>query len=59
MMRTAVNVTGDAAVSCVIARSEGALDRAVFLSDAEDVAGAQPVEGAAAGPSAPADGRAP
>jgi DAACS family dicarboxylate/amino acid:cation (Na+ or H+) symporter len=33
MMRTAVNVTGDAATSCVIARSEGALDKAVFDSD--------------------------
>jgi DAACS family dicarboxylate/amino acid:cation (Na+ or H+) symporter len=33
MMRTTVNVTGDAAVSCVIARSEGALDKAVFDSD--------------------------
>jgi len=31
MLRTAVNVTGDAAVTCVVARSEGALDRAVFM----------------------------
>jgi Na+/H+-dicarboxylate symporter len=31
MMRTAVNVLGDAAVSCVIARSEGALNTDVFL----------------------------
>jgi Na+/H+-dicarboxylate symporter len=30
MLRTAVNVTGDAAVTCFIARSEGALDDAVF-----------------------------
>ncbi len=30
MMRTAVNVTGDAAVTSVIARSEGALDTSVF-----------------------------
>jgi DAACS family dicarboxylate/amino acid:cation (Na+ or H+) symporter len=30
MLRTAVNVTGDAAVTCFIARSEGALDEAVF-----------------------------
>jgi len=30
MLRTAVNVTGDAAVSCIVARSEGQLDRAVF-----------------------------
>jgi len=35
MMRTAVNVTGDAAASCVIARSEGALDRTVFDGDAD------------------------
>lgn len=32
MVRTAVNVTGDATASCVIARSEGALDEAVFNS---------------------------
>jgi Na+/H+-dicarboxylate symporter len=30
MLRTAVNVTGDAVVSCIVARSEGQLDRAVF-----------------------------
>jgi Na+/H+-dicarboxylate symporter len=30
MMRTAVNVTGDAAVSCVVARSEQQLDESVF-----------------------------
>ena len=30
MVRTAVNVTGDAVVSCIVARSEGQLDRAVF-----------------------------
>ena len=30
MMRTAVNVTGDSMVSCVVARSEGALDDATF-----------------------------
>ncbi len=30
MMRTACNVTGDCAVSCIVARSEDALDRAVF-----------------------------
>ena len=36
MMRTAVNVTGDAAVTCVIAKSEGSLKRDVFDSDAED-----------------------
>jgi Na+/H+-dicarboxylate symporter len=33
MMRTAVNVLGDAAVSCVIARSEGALNTEIFLGD--------------------------
>jgi Na+/H+-dicarboxylate symporter len=36
MMRTALNVTGDAAVTCVIARTEGALNRDVFQSDVED-----------------------
>jgi DAACS family dicarboxylate/amino acid:cation (Na+ or H+) symporter len=30
MLRTAVNVAGDAAVTCFVARSEGALDRDVF-----------------------------
>ena len=30
MMRTAVNVAGDAMVACVVARSEGQLDRDVF-----------------------------
>ena len=30
MMRTAVNVTGDSVVTCVVARTEGALDLAVF-----------------------------
>ncbi|MFN3715396.1 MAG: dicarboxylate/amino acid:cation symporter [Thiobacillus sp.] len=30
MMRTTVNVTGDAAVSCIIAKSERALDQATF-----------------------------
>jgi len=30
MVRTAVNVTGDAAVSCVVARSEGELDEATY-----------------------------
>ena len=32
MVRTAVNVTGDAAVSCIVAKKEGELDRAVFNS---------------------------
>ena len=30
MMRTVVNVTGDCAVSCIVAKSENALDHAVF-----------------------------
>jgi len=30
MVRTGVNITGDAAVTCIVARSEGQLDRAVF-----------------------------
>ncbi|MGB1883369.1 MAG: dicarboxylate/amino acid:cation symporter [Gammaproteobacteria bacterium] len=30
MMRTACNVTGDCTVSCIVASSEGALDRGVF-----------------------------
>ena len=34
MMRTAVNITGDAAATCVIARSEGCLDTAVFTDPA-------------------------
>ena len=30
MVRTAVNVTGDATVSCIVGDSEGAMDRAIF-----------------------------
>jgi len=30
MLRTAVNVTGDAAVTCVVAKAEGKLDQAIF-----------------------------
>jgi Na+/H+-dicarboxylate symporter len=30
MVRTAVNVLGDAAVSCVVAKGEGRLDESVF-----------------------------
>jgi len=30
MVRTAVNVTGDCTVTCIIARSEGQLDEEVF-----------------------------
>jgi len=33
MVRTAVNVTGDAAVTCIVAKSEGDLDVAVFEGD--------------------------
>jgi len=33
MLRTAVNVTGDAAVSCIVAKSEGQLDLACFESE--------------------------
>ena len=33
MVRTAVNVTGDGAVTCVVARSEGQLDLATFRED--------------------------
>lgn len=36
MVRTAVNVTGDLVVSCVVAKSEGQIDQAVF--DAENPA---------------------
>jgi len=31
MLRTAVNVAGDGAVTCVVAKSEGALDESVFM----------------------------
>ena len=30
MTRTSVNVTGDAMVSCIVGKSEGAFDKAVF-----------------------------
>jgi Na+/H+-dicarboxylate symporter len=30
MLRTAVNITGDAAVSCVVARSENGLSKQIF-----------------------------
>jgi len=33
MVRTAVNVSGDAAISCVVAKSEGQLDEAIFNED--------------------------
>ena len=36
MLRTAVNVTGDATVSCIVANSEGQLDRACFENEQAD-----------------------
>ena len=45
MMRTTVNVTGDCAVSCIVAKSENALDQAVF-----DDPGAGSIEAATARP---------
>ena len=33
MARTAVNVTGDATVTCIVAKSEGRLDSEVFYAD--------------------------
>ena len=35
MVRTAVNVTGDGMVSCVVAKSEAMLDEEVFTGDAD------------------------
>ena len=35
MVRTAVNVTGDASVSCVVAKSEGRLGLETYLADSE------------------------
>ena len=32
MVRTAVNVTGDSAVSCIVAQREGELDEAVYYN---------------------------
>ncbi len=40
MVRTAVNITGDAVVTCTVARSEGALDQSIF--DDPDVVEVQP-----------------
>ena len=37
MVRTAVNVTGDAAVTCIVANSEGQLDQAAFLRPEEEL----------------------
>jgi Na+/H+-dicarboxylate symporter len=33
MVRTAVNVTGDACVSCIVAASEGQLSREIFRGE--------------------------
>ena len=45
MMRTACNVTGDCTVSCIVARSEGALDESVFAdANAGSVDQPTPVE---------------
>jgi Na+/H+-dicarboxylate symporter len=35
MVRTAVNVTGDASVSCIVAVSEGQLSREIFRGESE------------------------
>ncbi len=36
MVRTAVNVTGDASVSCIVAASEGQLSREIFREESRD-----------------------
>ncbi len=38
MIRTAVNVTGDAAVTCIVAKSEGEIDEEIYYSDPNEVA---------------------
>ncbi|MFK8018878.1 MAG: dicarboxylate/amino acid:cation symporter [Pseudomonadales bacterium] len=38
MLRTAVNVTGDASVSCVVARSEGQIDDAIYNTPSQQLA---------------------
>jgi Na+/H+-dicarboxylate symporter len=43
MVRTAVNVSGDASVSCIVAASEGQLSREIFRGETDD-AGATPVQ---------------
>ncbi|WP_342609386.1 dicarboxylate/amino acid:cation symporter [Vibrio tritonius] len=35
MIRTAVNITGDACVTCIVAKSENALDEKIFNTDVE------------------------
>jgi Na+/H+-dicarboxylate symporter len=37
MVRTAVNVTGDATVGCIVARSEGAMDGELFDRDLAEI----------------------
>lgn len=37
MLRTAVNVTGDAAVTCIVAKSEGQLNEEVYYSDPDAI----------------------
>ncbi|MFK7731295.1 MAG: dicarboxylate/amino acid:cation symporter [Pseudomonadales bacterium] len=41
MLRTAVNVTGDAAVTCVVAQSEGALDTDIFNTPTDELLAAE------------------
>jgi Na+/H+-dicarboxylate symporter len=36
MVRTAVNVTGDASVSCIVAASEGQLSHEIFRGETDD-----------------------
>lgn len=38
MVRTAVNVTGDAAITCIVAKSEGQLDEEIFYADPDEIA---------------------
>lgn len=45
MMRTAVNVSGDAAVSAIVARSEGKLDLDVFDRDEAHPVESKPASG--------------
>jgi len=45
MVRTAVNVTGDAAVSVIVAKSEQQFDQSVFQDPRADFGGAVPSEG--------------
>ncbi|MGY8694794.1 MAG: cation:dicarboxylate symporter family transporter, partial [Verrucomicrobiia bacterium] len=36
MVRTAVNVTGDAAITCIVAKTEGQLDEEIFNRPIEE-----------------------